>query len=376
VVGYHVVMGVNMQQPRAPQAQELKEVFKFLDQNRNINDWSVADEYPLAFESKNAHNIRIITDDEKNIISHAVVKPTIIKTPYAIFQAAVIGSVMTDPRYRQQGLSSQLIENCIEQAHVLKCDFAILWTDLFDFYKTFNFELAGTELSLIINENVKPLERRQDLKILNTTQVDPQALLRLYNLHTVTSHRTSDDIKKYLHIPNSRVYTAWNKNNQLEAYAIEGKGVDLQGYIHEWGGNTSALIELFLYAQKQQNKELIVITPLHCKNLIRRCHEAGAKSYEGILAMIKLIDKASLVRKVQKTARRMGLNDFAIEMHGETLYFGTSEGVYKTDSEADIIHLLFGPQKPSEMHNFTPQTLEKLNRLLPLPLWFWGWDSI
>ncbi len=365
-----------MQKPRAPEAHELQNVYRFLDQNRTTNGWSVTDEYPLAFESKNTHNIRIMTDEDKNIISHAVVKPTIVKTPYALFQVAVIGSVMTDPRYRQQGLSSQLIENCIEQAQVLKSDFAILWTDLFDFYKNFDFELAGTEVSLIINENLKPAERRQDLKILSTSQVDPQALLRLYNLHTVTSHRTVDDIKKYLQIPNARVYTAWNKNNQIEAYAIEGKGIDLQGYIHEWGGNTSALLELFIHAQKQQNKELIVITPTHCKNLIRRCLGSGAKSYEGILGMIKLIDKASLIKKVQKMARRMGLNDFAIEMHGNTLYFGTSEGVYKTESEADIIHLLFGPQKPAEMHAFTPQTLEKLNKLLPLPLWFWGWDSI
>lgn len=365
-----------MQKPRAPEAHEMPSVYRFLDENRTTNGWSVTDEYPLAFETKNSQNIRIITDENKNIISHAVVKPTIIKTPYALFNVAVIGSVMTDPRYRQQGLSSQLIENCIEQAQVLQSDFAILWTDLFDFYKNFHFELAGTEVSLIINETFSPKTRRNDLKILNTSQIDPQAVLRLYNLHTVTSHRSSEDIKKYLQIPNSRVYTAWNKNNQLEAYAIEGKGVDLQGYIHEWGGNTSALIELFITANKQLGKEVIVITPSHCKNLIRKCHDAGAKSYEGILGMIKLINKASLTRKIQKAARRMGLSDFAIEMHGNTLYFGTSEGVYKTESETDMVHLLFGPQKASEMHTFSPQTAEKLDKLLPLPLWFWGWDSI
>jgi N-acetylglutamate synthase-like GNAT family acetyltransferase len=365
-----------MQKPRAPEAHELKQVYEFINQNRTTDGWSVSDEYPLAFEAKNAHNIRIITDDDKKIISHAVVKPTIIKTPYSLFNVAIIGSVMTDPRFRQQGLSSHLIENCIDHAKSLQCDFAVLWTDLFDFYKNFQFELAGTELSLIINENFAPQDRRNDLKVMNTKQVDPQALLRLYNLHSVTSHRSVDDIKKYLQIPNSRVYTAWNKNNQMEAYAIEGKGIDLQGYIHEWGGNTSALVELFIAARDQQKKELIVITPPHCKNLIRRCLGGGAQSYEGILGMIKLIDKQALVRKVQKTARRMGLSDFAIEMHENTLYFGTSEGVYKTESETDIIHLLFGPQKPSEMHAFSDATLEKLNKLLPLPLWFWGWDSI
>jgi len=366
-----------MLKPRAPEANELNELYSFLNKHmREEQGWSVLQEYPLAFDSKNMNNMRIIRDENQAIVSHAVLKPTIIKTPFAVFNAGMIGSVVTDPAYRQQGLSSSLIENCLEQAKAMQCDFVILWTDLFDFYRKFGFELAGTEVSLIINEHFVPQKRRADLKIIKGNQVDPNALLRLYNLHSTTSHRTADDIKKYMHIPNSRIYTAWNKNNQMEGYVIEGKGVDLQGYIHEWGGNTSALLELFHHVQKDQGKEIIVITPPACKNLIRQTIVSGAPFYEGILGMIKIIDKAGLAKKIQKTARRMGVQDFAIEMHGETLYFGTSEGVYKTDSEADMVQLIFGPQKPSEIYPFSSATAEKLNKVLPLPCWIWGWDSI
>lgn len=365
-----------MLKPRAPEVSEMSQVHAFLDKNmREQQGWSVMQEYPLAFDPKNSPNIRIITENNE-IVSHAVIKPTLVKTPYAVFNIGMIGSVMTDPRYRQQGLSASLIEGCIEQAKLLKCDFLMLWTDLFDFYRKFGFELAGTEVSLIINNQFKPVAPRTDLKIICGQQIDPQAILRLYNLHSVTSVRTAEDIKKYLHIPNSRVYTAWNQKNQIEAYAIEGKGIDLQGYVHEWGGNTSALLELFQYIHRQQNKEIIVITPPQCKNVIRKTLESGASSYEGILGMIKIVDKASLAKKVQKTARRMGVQDFAIEMHGETLYFGTSEGVYKTDSDADMVQLIFGPQKPSEMYPFSQATSEKLNKVLPLACWVWGWDSI
>lgn len=370
-------MGESMLKPRAPELHELNNVYSFLDKNsRSQKGWSVQHEYPLAFDAKNSSNIRIITDEKDEIVSHAVLKPAIVKTPYAVFNVGMIGSVMTDPRFRQQGLSSTLIEHCLEQAQKIQCDFAILWTDLFDFYRKFNFELAGTEVSLIINSQFKPVKERNDLKIINGRQVDPQAILRLYNLHSVTSHRTADDIKKYLHVPNSRIYTAWNQKNQMEAYAIEGKGIDLQGYIHEWGGNTSALLRLFQHVHQEQNKEIIVITPPQCKNLIRQTMDSGASSYEGILGMIKIMDRAALAKKIQKTARRMGVSDFAFEMHGDTLYFGTSEGVYKTDSEADMVQLIFGPQKPSEMYPFSQATAEKLNRVLPLPCWVWGWDSI
>lgn len=362
--------------PRAPGSQELQEVYSFLDKHlRKDREWSVMQEYPLAFDPKNQHNVRIITDNNE-IVSHAVLKPTILKTPYAVFNAGMIGSVMTDPRFRNQGLSASLIENCLAQAQAMSCDFAILWTDLFDFYRKFGFELAGTEISLIINQNFTPVKRRSDLKFIQGKQIDPNAILRLYNLHSTTAVRTAEDIKKFLQIPNSRIYTAWNINNQMEAYAIEGKGVDLQGYIHEWGGNTSALLELFKHIQEQQQKEIIAITPTHSKNLIRQCLESGAQRFEGILGMIKIIDKKGMAKKIQRIARRMGIQDFAIEMHGEELYFGTSEGMYKTDSEADMVQLFFGPQKPSEMYPFSEAAAEKLNRVLPLPCWIWGWDSI
>jgi predicted N-acetyltransferase YhbS len=367
--------------PRAPESQELQEVYTFLNKHlRQEQQWSVVQEYPLAFDPKNQHNIRIITD-ETGIVSHAVLKPTILKTPYAIFNAGMIGSVMTDPRFRNQGLSANLIENCLDQARVLRCDFAILWTDLFEFYRKFGFELAGCEISLILNDNFKPSHRRSDLKIIEGKQIDPNAIMRLFHLHSTHSLRTAEDIKKFLNIPNSRIYTAWNANNQMEAYAIEGKGVDLQGYVHEWGGNTSALIELFQHIREEQKKEIIVMVPSQSKNLLRQCTEAGAQRFEGILGMIKIIDKKNLARKTQKIARRMGIQDFAIEVHTdengiEVLYFGTSEGMYKTDSEADMVQLFFGPQKPSEIYPFSEVAAEKLNRVLPLPIWVWGWDSI
>ena len=365
-----------MLKPRAPLNTELPDVITFLDSHmRKDQAWSVRDEYPLAFNAQNLNNIRIIKDDE-TIVSHAVVKPVLVKTPYAILNVCTIGSVLTDPTKRQQGLSSKVIEDCIEQAMALKGDILVLWTDMFDFYKNFGFEMAGTEISLIINAGFTPTKRRSDLKIVNSPKVDAAALLRLYNLHSVTSHRTPEDIKKCLQIPNARVYTAWNKNGQMEAYAIEGKGVDLQGYIHEWGGNTSALMELFKHIQTTQNREIVVITPPQCKNLIRQCTDGGAQQFEGILAMIKILDKSSLAKKAQRMARRMGMKDFAIEVHNDILYFGTSEEVYKTDSEADMVQLFFGPSKASSMHAFTDSTKEKLDKLLPLPCWVWGWDSI
>ena len=114
-------------------------------------------------------------------------------------------------------------------------------------------------------------------QVTETNKVAPEAITRLYSNHTVGTIRSAGDVRKFLNIPNTRVYCLWDNKNTLKAYAVEGKGLDLDGYIHEWGGNTSALLHLFKGIQEKSKKEVIVITPPHCRNIIRQCSAAGAQ---------------------------------------------------------------------------------------------------
>src|SRR6185437_12061349 len=86
--------------------------------------------------------------------------------------------------------------------------------------------------------------------------VDAEAILRLYSQHTTGTVRTAEDIRKFLKIPNSKVYTAWNQNNRLEAFAIEGKGMDLGGYVHEWGGGVSKILPLLRHIRVTQDRPI------------------------------------------------------------------------------------------------------------------------
>jgi predicted acetyltransferase len=180
------------------------------------------------------NNVRVIKD-EKCFLSAAVMKPLVIKAPAGLFKVAAIGSVVTAPDYRNQGLSRQVLEDCLTAGRDHGCDFAILWTNLFDFYRKLGFELAGSEISLVIPEGYKAPESAEPLRFMQSNKIDPEAILRIYNHHTTGSLRTVEDIRKFLHIPNSRVFTAWDNENRLQAYAVEGKGADLSQCIHEWG---------------------------------------------------------------------------------------------------------------------------------------------
>jgi len=358
-----------MEGPRPPNFSEYDRVLRFLNLNlRAGQKWSIVDEYPTALTPANLHNIRIITDAE-NILSHAVLRPLITKTPTGIFKIAAIGSVVTDPGFRNKGLSQQVIEDCLKLAGEQECEIAILWTNLFEFYRKFGFELAGSEISFLINREL-PVPST-NIKVIKGNKVDPSALLRLYNQHTVCSVRTIEEIKKYLAIPNSNAYTAWDLEGQMVAYAIEGKGADLQAYIHEWGGSISSLLPLLNYMFREQKRPLTLIIPQHSASLASRLKSYGVADVPGFLGMLKILDHTKLFSKINRI-----LNGITIEKGDKEFFIHASGSTFKTESEADIVRLIFGPQKPIDLYPFDAKTAATLEKVLPMPIWVWGWDSV
>lgn len=360
----------------APTQEEYKDLVKFLDQNlRPQNKWSITSEYPTALNQENIHNLRIITEGNQ-VLSHAALKPHIIKTPIAIFKAGAIGSVVTHDKYRNQGLSRTVLNDCLDLAKKQDCDFAILWTNLHDFYQKIGFALAGYEVSLAIDSNFE-VQRDTQYKILKTSNVDPMALHKLMSQHTVSTFRNPDEVRKYLNIPNSNVYTLWEPNGALGAYCVEGKGADLGGYIHEWGGGVSRILQLLKYIQEDQKREIKIIAPNHAHNLIDSCMERGALRTEGFLGMIKLINEDNFFKKIHRHARiDLGITNLVLEKQGDEYWFGTTSQYLNTKDPTDIIPLLFGPRKVSDIQGFDPATIETLEKIFPMPFWLGGWDSI
>lgn len=364
---------VNFEGPRAPFETEWPKVIEFLSQSlRPGIAWSIADEYPTSLSRAQCHNMRVIVESGK-IVAHAVMKPIILKTPAGVFKIAGIGSVVTSDQHRNQGHSTRIIESCLEAAKQAECDFAILWTDLFDFYRRMGFELAGTEVSVLIDRDLGPAN---GYKFVDSAKVAPDAILRVYNQHSVASHRTLEDIRASLAIPGTRVTTAWDVTGKLAAYAVEGKGADLNGYIHEWGGANSALIPMFSHMRATQKRDLRLIAPGHAQNLLSTLGELGCSQHRGYLGMIKILKYDLLFQKIHRHARTVGVSDLVLEERDGQFHFGRGSGVYSTDSATDLLRLIFGPEKPSALHAFDAATAEALDKTLPIRLWIWGWDSV
>lgn len=373
-----------MDGPRAPNEIEFEALVGFLDRNlRSQTTWSIRDEYPLALNLSNLSNMRIISD-EKQILSHALVRPLIVRTPMALFKVALIGSVVTDPSHRNQGLSRQVLESCIDEAHRQQCDVAILWTDLFDFYRKLGFELAGSEISFLLDsplslEKLNLAEKHRNLKFMNSTRVAPEALLRLYNQHTVGVMRTAEDIRRFLSIPQTQVHTAWNLEGQLVSYAVEGKGADLKGYIHEWGGKVTDLLFLLQHIREHETQKLTLLVPSHSQNLITKLSQVGVQQVVGNLGMIKILRLDQISQKLNRAMRSLGLPELMIEKKEQGYVFGFARNgskVYSLPSEGDLVRLMFGPLKKFEVEQMDQETRELIVKVFPVPFWIWGWDSV
>jgi hypothetical protein len=370
-----------MEGPRAPVEAEYPRVLDFLDDRlRPDTKWSIASEYPTALSLQNLNNIRIITDAER-VLSHAVLKPLIVKTPNVIFKIAAIGSVVTDEGHRNQGLSRLILENCLEESRRQDCDIAVLWTNLYDFYRKLDFELGGSEVACTFNENFsgEGVGATAGLRFIKGHQISAEALHRLYNQHTVGSIRSIEDIRKFLLIPQTQLTTAWDSQGQLVAYAVEGKGIDLTGYVHEWGGKVAPLLALFSHLRRERQTPFTVILPQHSENLLRALEKLPVSINHGYLGMIKIVNFESLAGKIKRAGRSLGIADLVLERSKkedgstETL-FGLGKDLVKISDDKALIQVLFGPFPMID--SFEETTQRTLAKIFPLPLWIWGWDSV
>lgn len=370
-----------MEGPRQPIESEYPQVLEFLDDRlRPGSQWSIASEYPTALGPQNLSNIRIITEAQK-VVSHAVLKPLIIKTPNVIFKIGAIGSVVTDEQHRNQGLSRMILEDCISEAKAQDCDIAVLWTNLYDFYRKLDFELGGSEVACVFNEEFsgETAGAATGLKFIKGTQVSAEAIQRLYSQHTVGSVRSVEDIRKFLSIPQTQLTTAWDDKGQLAAYAVDGKGADLSGYVHEWGGKVSALLALLSFLRKEKKTPFTLIVPQHSKNLLSALAMLPVSINHGYLGMIKIVHFEGLAGKIKRAARTIGISDLILERRQglagniETV-FGVGKDLVVISDDKALIQVLFGPFPMID--SFNEVTQSTINKLFPLPLWVWGWDSV
>ncbi len=359
---------------KSPSKLELDKVISFLNtQLRSKVDWSMDKEYPIAFSGFNINNIKFIEDNGK-ILSHALLKYLMIKTPAGIFKTAIIGSVVTDENHQRKGLAKKLVQELIAKATADNCDLCLLWSDLDKFYTDLGFELAGSEEHLKIKRPITPLAIDSNLRFSDNPKINAEPIQKLFSKHLVGSLRSNKEIESYLKIPKSNIYSLWGSNNDLLAYAVQGRGVDLNNVIHEWGGGVNHLTQLFSHILKKQ-ETVEIITSSTAINLAETLKDKfGAEHNTRTLGYIKILNFQSIHLKILRWARVQGEYHLQTFNQGNDIFIRYKSKNYQLPNAQALTRLVWGPINPDILNNIDDELKASLLSVFPLPLWVWGWD--
>ncbi|WP_439876097.1 GNAT family N-acetyltransferase [Bacillus mycoides] len=147
--------------------------------------------------------------------------------------AAGIQSVMTHPDFRRQGLMTQLLNKMIEKIDK-QCEYAFLFTETPELYKSFGFQIVQEYLMTIPYDkknNKDSILRKldfyneEDSNLINEIIENGQ---RLSNMFSTINYRSSFYLKMYDLKWNERLYYS-KKLDAMIVYEVENEKLKLYG---------------------------------------------------------------------------------------------------------------------------------------------------
>jgi GNAT superfamily N-acetyltransferase len=184
----------------------------------------------------------------------------------------IVGGVVTSPDFRGQGLATRLVANACEAHRREGCAAAALWGSEHTLYRRIGFRLAGEQARVPLDELLagRPA-RAATIHEGWTTGVFHALLRRSGGLALEEADRSWIEAHR-----NVRWFWAGSLE-QPSAYAALGRGIDLGGIVHEWGGEPAALQGLLHDLASKHGAREILAPPRAIRdlglNLPRDCVE-------------------------------------------------------------------------------------------------------
>ena len=331
-----------------------KRIEEFLNaQLRPGCEFSIVDEYPALFgDYPGGHSLVMRVGDA--IAGHAGIVVREAVAGSARFKIGLIGSVVTAPQYREQRVATTLVRHALSVLKSRGCFVACLWSDEGAFYEPFGFVRAGREVSF----RFSPQTLHGDTPSSNVfdERLHLNWIWRLYQKHALRVDRSLEEQRCLVHIPRSRIFVTEHKG-EVTSYLVVHKGVDFTDYIHEWGGELSALRENIMGTQKHffPDRPLTLIAPASYD--LSQIRTLASEEKKGVLGLLTVLDKSLLLRLFANYLRGHGAE---YRTTGNAFVFG--KGEYPTETMADVVRLVFGGAGESK-HPV-------------LPFFLWGLDSI
>jgi len=333
-----------------------RDLEKLLNQGFQVpSGSSFFDDFPVWDERRGADALRIGAYISERLVASACARIVHLKTPTGeALKAGVIGCVATHDNWRGEGFATELVTQA--NAWLAERDVAVtfLWGSEHNLYRRMGFELCGAQVIAPLSEcsfqrdedgesSLGLLQKGWNPAIFEMLRVRPYGfVLEEKDLDWFQGHRN--------------VQWYWlGEGKNPKAYAALGRGIDLQGLIHEWGGEPAALSELFQQLSKKHPEASILGSPF----LIERHGITGPFQGVEYLCMAKLLNPGSVLEAF------LGSRPYWVSAQGNKWEIGIDGESLPLMSDSELISALFGPERVPYVRT----------DVLPLPLWIWGLDA-
>jgi len=246
-------------------------------------DGDLASEYPLVFDVAGPGRIHALNEGGGVLSACAVLERELIH-PGGRTRVGFIGSVSTHPDARGRGLATRLLMHAEDELRAAGCEHAMLWADDSEFYARRGYALDGDETDFLVDRIPEHL-LTEELSVRPFEVGDEAVIHELYTWHGARVERSQEETARLLSCPRMRVLLA-TCGGEVLAYVCYGRGGDLHGVAHEWGGAPEGVLAC-LNELLQRSELVFVMAPGDPGPLGELLDSGGAIRAEGRLGMTK-----------------------------------------------------------------------------------------
>ncbi len=336
---------------------------------------TVVDEFPLVFRSGfSGQVVSLGTSENVQSVCAILMREAICND--TTLPMGLIGSVTTDSDHRRSGLATNVLiaaeARLAEQGAII----SMLWADDPRFYFARGYRPVGSENDFIIDADmIESLPIIENIRLANAD--DHEAIHGHYCRHASRLNRTVEETSALLDCPGMTTLVHEDGDHVL-AYACMGRGEDLDGTVHEWGGDLNSVLGLVrLHAESRDTTvPTFLIAPRNETELAQRLTLMGSPPVTGLLGLAKIVNREAaanlLDELVGDTAK---VTFFPDGSEFEQVQVEAAGGTEFLNDDTLLVLLFSGKGERAETEAFGDHFGINVDRL-PLEPFVWGLDSI
>jgi len=297
-------------------SQDFDRIIHFFDESlRENSPCRMQEEYPLVFDSEQSSVVLIDPKDENSLSgkfiteldpqkkSHIfmIEENSELKAGLATLIREIqvdsgkkmrflfIGSVVTKPQYRQQGLQRELFLALEKSCSQLKIDVLALWSNQILFYQKLGFFFGGLQATWIPRFPFRQTKPSFDVAYgMSYERPFSEKHFKAFNQKKFRVERTCEEMERLWKSP--QMFVASTE----QAYALMGRGEDFQGICHEWAGPPDEVL-CCIHRLRQEARDLKVLSPgvLHDEeeqDVVQKLENEGFEPRFEYLGLFKLMN--------------------------------------------------------------------------------------